>query len=208
MIEAVDDPRRFEGDVLALAAAASAPYASFAFGDPALAAAVDAYLFARDVAEFSPPAGRLFLVDGRPAGLVALLTGRELATRRLAGAVALTRSGLLEQRGPGDDDDVRAHVRLAGTALLKPAADDLYLSRIAVHDAARGRGVGSALLEYVLDEGRRRRCPRCVLEVAPERAAAAYALYERHGFRETDRRLVRHPGSGRQLEYAHMARAL
>jgi ribosomal protein S18 acetylase RimI-like enzyme len=196
------DVGAFEEEFLALEAAASAPYSRFVFDSEARAAEARAVLWARGLCEFSPPAGRLFLLDGRPAGMIAALTGRELARRRLAAGVALATSELLAA-----DPALRDRLRLAGRTLLKAAPDDFYLSRIATHRWARGRGVGAALLERVLEEGRRTGCPRCVLEVAPESAAAA-ALYARFGFREVDRRVAEDPASGRRLEYAHLSRAL
>jgi ribosomal protein S18 acetylase RimI-like enzyme len=189
----------FEREFLALESAASLPYTRFTYGAAALADQVRDLLFARGVGEFVPPAGKLLIVDGQPAGMVACLSGAALKRARLAAGAALVRSGILASPA------VARRVQLAAATLLKPSADDFYLSRIAVADAFRGRGVGAALLRYVLDEAARAKSPRCVLEVAPE-ATAAIALYRRHGFEEIGRAAVEDPDSGGSLEYVHMQR--
>jgi ribosomal protein S18 acetylase RimI-like enzyme len=191
----------FEQEFKELESAASAPYMRFTYSTPADARHAQALLFERGVGEFVPPAGRLLVLDGKPAGMVACLTGAALRRARLAAGAALTRAGLMA------DAALARRVQLASTTLLKPAADDFYLSRIAVHEDFRGKGVGAALMAHVLDEAARSQATRCVLEVAPE-AAAALTLYRRSGFEEIDRRLVADPETGRVLEYVHMQRLI
>lgn len=74
-----------------------------------------------------------------------------------------------------------------GMALLRIAADEAELLTIGVRPAARGRGVGSALLTRSLAECAAGGAGRVYLEVAPGNAPA-YALYLRHGFTEAGRR--------------------
>jgi ribosomal protein S18 acetylase RimI-like enzyme len=191
----------FEREFMALESAASEPYTRFTYATPDDARRAQALLFERRVGEFVPPAGRLLIVDGKPAGMVACLSGAALPRARLAAGAALMRAGLMADPG------VARRVQLAGTTLLKPTADDFYLSRIAVHEEFRGKGVAAALMQHVLDEAARSQAKRCVLEVAPE-AAAAVALYLRHGFEEIDRRAVEDPETGRALAYVHMQRVI
>jgi ribosomal protein S18 acetylase RimI-like enzyme len=58
---------------------------------------------------------------------------------------------------------------------------------LAVDPAARGRGVGTALLQHVLDDSRRRRCEGVVCSSLPE-MRAAHRIYRRLGFRRVPAR--------------------
>lgn len=199
MTDPSPDLGRFEREFLALEAAASVPYSQFAFGTASLTTRVQEILFTRGVGEFVPPLGKLLIIDDAAAGMLACLTGDALRRARLAASVALVRAGIMAETS------VARRVQLAATTLLKPAADDFYLSRLAVDEAFRNRGVGSALMEYVLAEAARAQSKRCVLEVSP-RSVAAMTLYRRHGFEEIERRAVTDSESGRVLEYVHMQR--
>jgi ribosomal protein S18 acetylase RimI-like enzyme len=201
MTQPTADLGRFEPEFLALESAASSPYVRFTYATAADAERVQALLFQLRVGEFAPPFGKLLVVDEQPAGMVACLTGAALRRARLAATAALTRAGLFA------DPALVRRVQLAATTLLKPADDDFYLSRIAVTAGIRQKGVGSTMMQYVLDEAVRSESKRCVLEVAPE-AAPAIALYRRFGFDEIDRRAVHDPETGRALEYLHMQRSL
>jgi GNAT superfamily N-acetyltransferase len=69
----------------------------------------------------------------------------------------------------------------------------LYISGVALHDAWRGRGVGTRLLQAAEIRARDLRLGRLSL-ICFERNARAMALYRRLGFGEIDRRpLVPHP---------------
>jgi len=59
--------------------------------------------------------------------------------------------------------------------------DELHINNLAVMPDARGRGLGTALLLHVLDQGNRLGARRALLEVR-ESNAAARRLYERLGF--------------------------
>lgn len=59
--------------------------------------------------------------------------------------------------------------------------DELHINNLAVAAGYRRRGVGTALLNYVLDEGRRLGARRASLEVRRSNEAARL-LYERLGF--------------------------
>jgi GNAT superfamily N-acetyltransferase len=64
-------------------------------------------------------------------------------------------------------------------------AEDARLRMLAVDGAARGRGVGQALLDAALQEGRTRGKRRMVLNTT-EIMKAAQRLYERNGFERLD----------------------
>jgi ribosomal protein S18 acetylase RimI-like enzyme len=67
-------------------------------------------------------------------------------------------------------------------------ADQAFVAYMAVERAARGKGIGSALLERAEDEAKRRGAPYMALMVTEENASAR-ALYERAGY-ATERRLL------------------
>lgn len=74
--------------------------------------------------------------------------------------------------------------RLLGTAVVffRKRSGVARLYSIAAHHAARGQGVGSALLDAVEQLARRRRCRALRLEVRADNAGAI-RLYERLGYR-------------------------
>lgn len=73
---------------------------------------------------------------------------------------------------------------LLGSALLffRRGSDIARLYSIAVADAARGRGVGAALLRAIERGARARGCTHLRLEVRCDNPVAI-ALYEKHGYR-------------------------
>lgn len=76
---------------------------------------------------------------------------------------------------------------LPGVAVLVLVEEDgLLLDNIAVAEAARGRGLGRALMAFAEDEARRRGYGRLWL-YTNEKMVENIALYVRLGFRETHR---------------------
>lgn len=195
------DPRLVE-QYLALESVASEPYTRFVYGEACASKAAHGYLFSEETCEFGSPFARVVEVDGRVAAAAAWLTGAELRENRLRGAVALARGGFFRS-----DPDLRSRMQLAATTLLEPEGDDLYLSRLAVRQDARGRGLGRQLLAECEQDARHRPCQRVVLEVSPLHQAAA-ALYADAGFEELDYRSVRDADTGRELSYRHLAKRL
>jgi ribosomal protein S18 acetylase RimI-like enzyme len=189
-------------EILELEFAASEPYTRFVFSTPTHAQAVRQYLFDRNLGEFSRPYLRILRDTDDVVGMLAVLTGTELVGARLRAAVALRKSDLLAA-----DAGVADRLQLAGRTLLKVQPDEFYISRIAVAQAARGRGLGERLLQEAEREAIRRGCARLVLEVAPE-SAAARRLYERERFTEIAVKKVVDPVTGRSLEYVHLAKSL
>jgi ribosomal-protein-alanine acetyltransferase len=91
-----------------------------------------------------------------------------------------------------DDPRVRFVVaaergRVLGYAVAWFVLDEGELANVAVAPAARGRGIGAALLDEVLAEARRRGAAALFLEVRASNASAR-ALYLRRGFAEVARR--------------------
>lgn len=74
---------------------------------------------------------------------------------------------------------------LAGCGALKRLDEaDVELKSMRASRAARGRGVGAAILGHLLDRARERGFARVLLETGVEDYfAPARRLYERHGFR-------------------------
>ena len=77
--------------------------------------------------------------------------------------------------------------QLAGYACLWHLADEMTLNNIAVAPELRREGLGRLLLEWILEEARRRGCARVILDVRPSNRAAR-CLYDRLGFAEVGRR--------------------
>jgi ribosomal-protein-alanine N-acetyltransferase len=71
--------------------------------------------------------------------------------------------------------------QLLGYAGLMVSGAEADVQTVAVVGPARGRGVGSVLLEALLGQARRRGANTVLLEVRADNAAAI-ALYRRHGF--------------------------
>lgn len=76
---------------------------------------------------------------------------------------------------------------LVGYADLYVNAPEAEIQTIAVRETAQGKGVGTALLEAMLDHAREHACSRVLLETRAENAPAI-ALYEKHGFVVNGRR--------------------
>jgi ribosomal protein S18 acetylase RimI-like enzyme len=187
---------------LRLAASASAAHDAFAFRD--VQAALDFYdeLFRRGGADFAPPVGRLLLVNGRPAGMFAVVPPAALKRSRLIGGLMFARSEKL--RG---DPALGERLRLAAGTFVRPGAADGYLSRLAVDPAMAGRGIGRRLLDEALAATRALGLTRCVLEVADTNDRAA-DLYRRAGFERVGQLSTADPETGATLGYLHMARAV
>jgi ribosomal-protein-alanine N-acetyltransferase len=78
---------------------------------------------------------------------------------------------------------VRENGELIAYAVVWFIVDELHIGNIAVKPSHQGRGVATAILEHVFEEGRRRGMIFATLEVRPSNHRAI-ALYERFGFRK------------------------
>ena len=81
----------------------------------------------------------------------------------------------------------RGRSRLAGYIVARMGADELHINNVAVREPYRRLGIGRALLDRILAEGKRSEVPRAFLELRAGNTAAL-ALYEDCGFRVTARR--------------------
>jgi ribosomal protein S18 acetylase RimI-like enzyme len=82
---------------------------------------------------------------------------------------------------PTDDDTAAGVCQLRYRLSVWTGADDCWLEDLYVHDAARGAGLGRALVEESLERARARGCRRIELDVN-EQNTDALAFYERLGF--------------------------
>jgi ribosomal protein S18 acetylase RimI-like enzyme len=191
-----------EREFQALESLASLAFHEFVFDDRRSADAFRAFLFERGVAEYAPPAGRLLLVDGEPAGMLALLSPRLLLRRRIAAAVATGR----EPRWR-NDAELQRRFALAFTTLPKPPADAAYLARLAVDPRYEGQGLARWMLGEAVRATRREGLPRVVLDVADD-SVRAIELYRKFGFVEYGRSSVEDPARERRLGYLHLSLAV
>jgi [ribosomal protein S18]-alanine N-acetyltransferase len=81
----------------------------------------------------------------------------------------------------------RAEAEIAGYVVAWFAADEGEIANLAVRQPTRRRGIGAALLDAAVHEGRRRRISAMYLEVRDSNTAAR-ALYSTRGFEEVGRR--------------------
>jgi ribosomal protein S18 acetylase RimI-like enzyme len=147
---------------------------------PALGGAAARAIAALVRHDLDAPGGSRHLVaelDGRIAGAVHLVTG--------GGPPPGVASTLARAVGPWTA--LRALVVLSLLAHGRVASDEAYLDELAVAGWARRRGVGRALLEACVREGRRAGRRRLTLWVTTDNAPAR-ALYASAGFEETRRR--------------------
>ncbi len=77
--------------------------------------------------------------------------------------------------------------QIAGYIVARMSADELHINNVAVRMEYRRRGIGSALLTRILDEGQRLDATAAFLEVRAGNSLAQ-ALYEKCGFRGVGRR--------------------
>lgn len=99
-------------------------------------------------------------------------------------------------------------VDLCGYALLMWAPEEVHLLNITVAPALQARGVGGAMLRWLLDDAARRGADRMLLEVRPSNPIAI-SLYESRGFRRIGARRGYYPAAGGRREDAIvMARTL
>jgi len=81
----------------------------------------------------------------------------------------------------------RGRSRVAAYIVGRMGADELHINNVAVRDNFRRRGIGRALLNLILEEGKRSGV-RCAFLELRAGNAAALALYKECGFRVTARR--------------------
>jgi ribosomal-protein-alanine N-acetyltransferase len=82
---------------------------------------------------------------------------------------------------------IQVGARLAGYIVARLVADELHINNVAVRDRYRRCGIGRALLDLIMAEGKRLGASRAFLELRAGNVAAL-ALYESSGFRVASRR--------------------
>lgn len=98
---------------------------------------------------------------------------------------ALIVRGDVEYLLAGDGPDAVAQVRYRLSVWT--GSDDCWIEDVYVDEAARGKGLGRALVVEALDRARRRGCGRAELDVDVVNAPAL-ALYRSLGFRDKSER--------------------
>lgn len=94
---------------------------------------------------------------------------------------------------PDDDSPPAGVAQVRYRHSVWTASDDCWLEDLFVRAAARGRGVGRALLDVVVERAQSRGCRRVELDVNEDNAPAV-ALYEAAGFA-----VSRKPPGGRDV---------
>jgi ribosomal-protein-alanine N-acetyltransferase len=98
-------------------------------------------------------------------------------------------------RTPSTDEDATTSAgELTGWIVMSGAGAEADVMTIATTEAARGTGIGRALLQAGIDWARERGSDVVHLEV-DERNAAALAMYATFGFEEWGRRPDYYPGA-------------
>jgi GNAT superfamily N-acetyltransferase len=86
----------------------------------------------------------------------------------------------------GEDSPPEGVCQLRFRFSVWTASDDCWLEDLFVSGAARGKGVGAALVEAAIERARVRGCRRIELDTAEDNANAL-RLYERFGFSTTSK---------------------
>ena len=76
---------------------------------------------------------------------------------------------------------------ITGLISLTPGRDSLLIENIAVHPAAQGTGLGTALMRFAEQQARQHNLPRLTL-YTHELMTENQAIYAHLGYREVDRR--------------------
>lgn len=71
--------------------------------------------------------------------------------------------------------------QIQGAAVLMQVLDEAHLQNFFIHHASQGQGLGSQLLQHVMQQARRQGAGQMYLEVRSSNRIAL-ALYEKHGF--------------------------
>jgi [ribosomal protein S18]-alanine N-acetyltransferase len=94
---------------------------------------------------------------------------------------------LVARCAPPAVDEKRAEELVVGFIAARFGVDEVHINNVAVRQAYRRRGIGAALLKWVLREGARKGARTAILEVRAGNRTAQ-ALYAQQGFRQIGRR--------------------
>ena len=193
-----DAPEEHGPDVLPLLHAAGNPYFDWLFGDPSLARGYLTRCIARASSELSLHRVTLLRQGNRTLGCFLWLSGAELLAARRHDAVAL-----VHEVPPWGFPDLMKRLRDSQGLFPAPDPEESYLSKMGVHVAWRGKGIGRRLLQGYLDQSRQQGFRRLRLDVAADNAPAVH-LYRRAGFTTVHRASA----GGGALRYLSMTCAL
>ncbi len=87
----------------------------------------------------------------------------------------------------GDDPaDVLGYLSVHWLPYLLHNGPEGYISELFIRQAARGQGIGGALLDTAIAEGRRRGCSRMMLLNMRSRESYLRGFYKKHGWEERE----------------------
>ena len=198
-LELTANTQGYQHALLSFAGSAVAAHSHFVFDTEEEARAFLAFTLNRGVADFGPPAGRLLLVNGTPAGLLAVLSPQLLQQRRITSALAVARHDRY-----GKDRALRERLQLGARALCNVRDDTAYLSCLAIDGRFAGQGLGRWLLRQAHSEAARLGLSGVMLDVAAENRRAIN-LYTRSGYTEVGRASVQDAATGRSVTFCHLA---
>jgi GNAT superfamily N-acetyltransferase len=157
---------------------ASSPYLPWLLGGVEATRRLVVSQLRQPVSEFSADATHVLLERDQCVGGFTAFAGSALAVARRADLVAIAGAHAAARAG------LQRRLKLSRKMFLPVPADCFYLSRIGVIEEARGRGLGSRLLEEYLLAGSRNGFRRFRLDISDGNAAAA-ALCARYQFGAT-----------------------
>ena len=180
--EAVAAWRSESAELVAMLVAASQPYLSALYGESSAGAAIFAALMKCESSEFLAGHAQVLCEETDPRGCYVALPGSQLPACRRAELCEA-----LRYFGAGAAASLGKRLALL-SSLFPPVRDsDFYLSKLAVHVEARGRGFGRLLLDHYMERGRQIGFRRFRLDVSCGNHGAKH-LYEAAGFRVIDQR--------------------
>lgn len=91
-----------------------------------------------------------------------------------------------------------------GHGVIQIILDEAHLLNITVAPSHQGRGLGRALLEYLMTRARALKANECFLELRASNQPA-FALYDSYGFNEIGRRRDYYPAAGGREDALVMA---
>jgi GNAT superfamily N-acetyltransferase len=155
---------------------ASSPYLPWLLGGVEATRRLVLGQLRQPVSELSADASYVLLENGRCLGGFVAFAGSALGTARRADVRAIVRGAQAVDRKA-----LSQRLELARDMFLPVPSDCFYLSRIGVLEEARGRGLGTRLMDEYLQIGSRNGFRRFRLDISDGNAAAA-ALCARHRF--------------------------
>lgn len=143
--------------------------------------------------KFGPQSHRVFKVAtiaNQVVGVAALSSGSEHLRLNFEGAWNVLRFyGLRNTLKIGQRSE---HLE---TIIPLPGSAAGFITQVGVAEAFRGKGVGTVLIQYLIERCRERRLRKCALDVAITNPRAQ-ALYERLGFKVVQENPWKYPHTG------------